>query len=67
MDLTLYQFIHRKKKILGEGGGLRLKMMIVKDCIRLLLFFPIFHHVRKHKKKKQTLITEYSSRDRGVF
>lgn len=52
MDLTLYQFIHRKKKILGEGGGgLRLKMMIVKDCIRLLLFFPIFHHVRKHTQK----------------
>ena len=34
MDLTLYQFIHRKKKDFGGGGGLRLKMMIVKDCIR---------------------------------
>ena len=33
MDLTLYQFIHRKKKDF-RGGGLRLKMMIVKDCNR---------------------------------
>ena len=51
-DLTLYQFRHRKKKkkIFGEGGGLRLKMMIVKDCIRWQ--WQYFIQEKENEKKK---------------
>ena len=52
MDLTLYQFIQRKKNDFREGGGLRLKMMIVEDGIRLLLVFPYLSSWYKNTKRK---------------
>ena len=42
MNLTLYQFIHRKKKILGEGGGVTFKD---DDCEGLHSFTLVFPYL----------------------